>query len=195
MAWTGPGQGWVVLPRRPSWVRRTLTCHSADAWPRFEAQLPTLATPTPRTGPAQPAHLGGPPAQGPPGGSFNCLWRLHPLGPQAGAPGLTGSPQSQPRCRAGTTQGWEPAEAPQKAKNRLGVAASASGPGPRATAVGSGLVWEETADQATRTSIRFNPVQQGLGGFRTDPRPDSPAAIAGGGAGGGGAWTQPRANL
>lgn len=58
VAWaSGPGQGWVVPPRRPSWIRRTLTCHSADAWPRFEAQLPTLATPAPQTGPAQPAHL------------------------------------------------------------------------------------------------------------------------------------------
>ena len=116
-------------------------------------------------------------------------------GPQSGAPGLKGSPQSQPRRRVGTTQGWELAEAPQKAKNRLAVAASASGLGPRATAVGSGLVWEATAGQATRTSIRFNPVQQGLGGLRMDPRPDSPAAIAGRGAGGGGAWTQPKANL
>lgn len=30
---------------RSSWTGYNVTCHSADAWPRFEAQLSTLATP------------------------------------------------------------------------------------------------------------------------------------------------------
>ena len=159
---------------------------SCPLWPR---QLPRQALLSLSTS-------GGPPAQGPPGGgSLNRPQCLCPLGPQSGAPSLTGSPQSQPRRHVGTTQGWEPAEAPQKAKNRLAVAASASGPSPRATAVGSGLVWEATAGQATRTSTHFNPVQQGLGGLRTDPRPDSPAAITGGGVGRGGALSRPTADL
>lgn len=69
----------------------------------------------------------------------------------------------------GTTQHQEP-RGPPEGREQAGTAASAPGPGPRATAVHSGLVPVVMAGQAIHTSICFNLVQQGTRGTQNSPQ-------------------------
>lgn len=176
-----PGQGWVVPPLpRPSWVRRTLTCHSAVALTRFEATAHSgHANSSDRPHSACPPQR--PTGSGPTRGSLNRLWHLPSPGPQSGAPGLKGSPSPSHERRVGTTQGWELAEAPRRPE-QASCGHLSLRPRPKGN---SGWFRVESGSDGRSShphKYRFNPVQQGLGGLRMDPRLDSPAATAGRGS-------------
>lgn len=157
---------------RPSWVSYTVTCHSADAWPRFEGPAAHSGHTSPwLPGQSQVCLLtsGSPTCPGPLEGSLKY--------PQVYTPGAHSQdsysnlqpPQSWLLWPVGTTQCWELAEAPQKAKDRLVPAASAPGPGPRAT-VCLILVWSGQRWQVNHPhSISFSLVQHGTGETWSSP--------------------------
>lgn len=141
---TGGWSCWADLPRPAG--RCTITCHSADAWPRFEAQLPTLSTPVPgspeRHDSACPIH------PGPMGSSqkdslspSNTYGSLHPTGTHSsrlapvgptirGAPGLTSSPPALAAMSCGDHPVLELLRPPRRPRTGWSVA-SASGLGQR----------------------------------------------------------------
>lgn len=201
----GPGRGWVVPQAasffRPSWAGCAITCHSADAWPRFGGPaahsghtspwLPgqALFCPTHLIQPHTPSAQGDPASQkGPHSSPEASEGALAPQGPTAQGLPLWGPrsqggswPDLQPsgpgQCLVGTTQSWELLEAPQKAENRLVMAASAAGPGPRATAgwFRFGLSGDNRSSDPHKYLLQPGPAR-GDGGH-SSPRPATPVAI------------------
>lgn len=82
---------------RPSWVSYTVTCHSADAWPRFEGPAAHSGHTSPwLPGQSQVCLLtsGSPTCPGPPGGSLKYPQVYTPGAHSQGTPTLTSNPPS-----------------------------------------------------------------------------------------------------
>lgn len=154
----GPGGPAAQAPCPTRWVGSSVTCHSADAWPRFEGPAAPL-------GPGSLAGQLGPPPRRP---HRPCAHEivsdtrpdLQP--PSPGHRVLWGPPSAESRRRPPTRPrtGWGG-----------GVGSLSPRPRPRATA----LVPVRSGQRGIGTRTCFNPVQQGPEGHST-PRSDKPGS-------------------